>query len=181
MIETQEERAEKRQRDIARRDAAARVDWNRLQDVHRAPSLTYVDGDGCGHVFLYGWSADRSEVITINADKEALQLTTTPKAFDLATMRAGLEVTVHVYDRPSREWPFCTDVVFPNDAAKETWRVTRGSITIQLSAPGIDPARPHFYRASIRIDGAEFMNDSGVRVAARAPIALTAFVGWVAG
>jgi hypothetical protein len=96
-------------------------------------------------------------------------------------MRAGLKLTVHGYDRPLREWPFCTDVVFPNDSAKETWRVTRGSFTIQLSARGIDPIAPNLYRASIRIDRAELMNDSGVRVAARAPITLTARVGSVAG
>ncbi len=64
---------------------------------------------------------------------------------------------------------------------EETWRATRGSITIELSPPGIRASAPFLYRATIRLVGAEFVNSAGVRVQERQPITLTALVGGFAG
>jgi hypothetical protein len=85
-----------------------------------------------------------------------------------------------VYERPVQHWPFCTDVVFPA-APEETWRVTRGTVTVELSQPSVSARAPFLYRATIRIVGAEFVNGSGVRVKQTQPITLTAMVGSVAG
>jgi hypothetical protein len=79
-----------------------------------------------------------------------------------------------------REWPFCTDVG-RSDLHEEIWRATRGKITIEVSPPGRRVRAPFLYRATIRINGAEFVNDSGVRIREVRPITLTALVGGFVG
>src|SRR5262249_31993741 len=56
----------------------SKVDWSRVHDVHRSPSLRYADADGCAQVIVYGWSEDRAEAISVRADQRLLQLSTTP-------------------------------------------------------------------------------------------------------
>jgi hypothetical protein len=178
VIPSEADRLAQRERDRGRSEAAARVDWNRVLDVHRTPGLNYADALGCGHVFLFGWSEDRTEFITVRADKNLLQLSTTPQTFDAASQQNGLEVMLHVYEQPTHS-QFCTDISMPA-VAEETWRATRGTITIELSAPGVGTGS-FTYRATVRIVGAEFVNASGTRVRLERPITLTAIVGWVAG
>jgi hypothetical protein len=57
------------------------------------------------------------------------------------------------------------------------WRVTRGTITIELSAPGIRGREPLACRVTIRIDGSEFIGGAGARAQQTQPIVLTAIVG----
>jgi hypothetical protein len=180
VIPSEADRLAQRERERARSEAEARVDWNRVVDIRRTPSLSYADAGGCGHVFVYGSSEDRTEIITVSADKVLLQLSTLPQTFDLATQLNGLEVIVHVYERPARP-EFCNDLHRPGAAvAEETWRATRGTITIELTAPGVGTGS-FTYRATVRIVGAEFVNASGTRVRQERPITLSAIVGWVAG
>jgi hypothetical protein len=120
----------------------------------------------------YGWSDDHMEAIAVRADN------TTPRTFDVVAQSSGLELDLHVYERPMRSWPFCTDVGH-SEMQEETWRATRGAVTIELSPPGFRASEPLLYRATIRIVGAEFINGSGVRVK-QGPITLTAIVGWLA-
>jgi hypothetical protein len=178
-IQADAERQEEKQQKLALAAAEARVDWKLERDVRRTPALTYVDGMGCGNVFVYGWSDDRTEAIAVSADRSLLQLSTTAQSFNIAT-QTGLEVVVHLYPQPRRSWPFCTDIGGP-ERREEKWRATGGTVTIELSAPGVSPRQPNLYRATIRIVGAEFVNSSGVRVKQVRPIALTALVGSLSG
>ena len=150
-------------------------------DLHRRPSLAYSAeaAGGCGNVIVYGWTADRGEVIAVRVDKNLLQMST-GGTFDLARQLVGLDVQVHIYARPRRSFPFCTDVVLP-DVVEDVWRPTRGTVTLQL-VPGVFPVRaPHLARATIRISGAQFVNAAGDRVDQTQPITLTAIVGGMAG
>jgi hypothetical protein len=179
VIEPDAERQATREEARARREAESRVDWTRVVDISRAPTLTYSATDGCGHVFVYGWSTDRTEAISVRADQALLQLSTTPLTFDASIHQSGLEVMLHVYDRPKRSWPFCTDVGMVGP--EEVWRITRGTVTIALSSPGASRREPLTYRATIQIAGAEFMSSSGARVTQTQPIMLTAVVGRMVG
>jgi hypothetical protein len=179
VIESEAEREEVRQLARARNTAEGRVDWARVRDIHRAPTLTYADAEGCGQVFVYGWSGDRTEAIAVHADKDLLQLSTRTKTFDVAMQTSGLELVLHLYEQPVRSSPFCTDVGYP-PAQEETWHATRGTVTIELSPPGIRVNAPFLYRAMIRIVGTEFVNGAGVRVKQGRPITLTAIVGGIA-
>ena len=127
-------------------------------------------------MLLFGWSDDRMEAIAVRADKALLQLSTTARTFDVALQNSGLDLVLHVYKRPVRSWPFCSDIGRPA-LPEEIWRATRGSVTIELSPAGIRARAPFLYRARIRIVGAEFVNASGVRVTLQQAITLTAIVG----
>jgi hypothetical protein len=123
---------------------------------------------------------NRTEVITVRADKDTLQLSTVPRTFDVSAQTNGLSIVAHVYERPTRSWRFCrdTDVILPTPP-EGTWRAIRGTATIELSRPGVQPKMPFAYRATIRLVGAEFVNSAGVHVKQTEPITLTAIVGWV--
>ena len=155
------------------------MDWTRVRDAARTPALTYSDGDGCGNAFLYAWSDDRTEAITVRFDKNRLEFSTTPRTLDAAVQKTDLEVVVHVFERPLRSWPFCTDVTV-QEGPVETWRAVGGTVTIALSTPGVR-AQPWLYRATIHIVGAEFVSATGLRVRQTQPIVLTATVGSVLG
>ena len=181
VIESDAEREEwKRyaaQQTRARQDAPEQPP--RTLDVHRRPSLAYSAeaAGGCGNVFVYGWTADRAEVIAVRVDKNLLSTSAT---FDLARQLAGLDVQVHVYARARPSFPFCTDVGF-RDVVEEVWRPTRGTVTVQL-VPGVFPVRaPYLARATIQISGAQFVSTAGDRVDQTQPITLTAIVGGMAG
>jgi hypothetical protein len=182
-IPSDQEKQEVDERAKARRAADAEVDWTRSRLASRPPDLVYSDAEGCGNAFVFGWSADRTEAITVRAGVEELQLSTAPQSFDLAAGRAGLEVVVHVHEQPVHRWPFCTDVIVldPDRKPPSTWRAVGGTITIELSPPGIRAEDPFLRRATMRIAGAEFVGPGGTRVKQGPPIILTGIVGWFAG
>jgi hypothetical protein len=176
VIETQ---AHKQARtDLARgREAAdAKVDWKRVVDPARTPALKYSDGDGCGNALVYGWSADRTEAISVRVDTKRLQLSSTPRTFDLGGQQPDVEVAVQVYARPRQRMPFCTHHGEMGNPL-ETWTAQGGVVTIEPSPPGADRGSPHLYRITVRIVGAEFVSATGVRVRQREPLTLTAIVG----
>lgn len=173
VIETIEERFEQRRRALAE----ARVDWTRRDDVGRPPALAYADAEGCSNLFVYGWSETRTEAISVRASKAFLELSNAPRTFDLAKPPPGLEVIVYVYEHPTRGSVACGGNTVTAYVPEAMWRPTRGRITIQLSEPGVSAREPQAYRATIRLEDAEFMSGTGVRVRQSQPIALSAVVG----
>jgi hypothetical protein len=179
-IVSDEERREIRALEEARRAALENVDWTRRFDSRRAPSLAYGLNEGCGHVFLYAFTGDRAEAITLRADREALQLSTTAHTFDLARHPEAMTLNVHVFEEPVRHQMFCTDVRLPTPRV-ELWRAVAGRVTIELSPPGVRSQHPSMYRATVRIEAAEFLDSSGRRHRQSAPIVLSAVVGFLFG
>jgi hypothetical protein len=176
-IESDEERREVRELEAAREAAASRVDWTRKYDVRRLPSLNYGLSDGCGNFFVYAYTNDRAEAVAIRVDRGALQLSSAARSFELARHPEVIALTVHVYEGPMRGTMFCTDVGMSPGPVTETWRAVAGRVTIELSPPGVRAKRPSMYRATIRIDGAEFIDSSGRRHRQTTPIVLSAVVG----
>jgi hypothetical protein len=180
IIEPPSERAEAIQVRRRREDADAKVDWSRVAQESRPPALNYSDGEGCADLFVYAWSPDRTEALTVRANKTNLQLSTTPKSFDLSISSPDLEIAAQVFERPRRSWPFCTDVFMNNDRW-ETWRAVGGFATIELSPQGIRRRQQNFYRATVRLTGAEFIGPSGVRIKQSHPITITVGVTGFSG
>ena len=178
-IESLEERREVRETSAARDAALKNVDWKRRVDARRLPSLTYTASDGCSSVFVYAFTQDRAEAISLRADRAALQLSTTARSFDLARHPDAITLNVSVYSQPLRQVPlFCSDVGgTPSDLVTEVWRAVAGTVTIELSKPGIRAKEPALYRATIRIEGAELIDSSGRRHRQTTPIVLSAIVG----
>ena len=163
-----------------RKTADDKVDWNRVGDIRRRASLTYSDADGCGLAFVYGWSDDRMEAITVEADAELLRLSAKPQMFDIERQPSTLKVAVHVYGRPVRSLQFCTDIILLPGPAEEPWRAIAGRITIEM-VPITDISGAPRQRATLRLTDAIFENAEGVRVTQTQPIVLTADVGWFSG
>ncbi len=164
-----------------RKTADDRVDWKQVRDPDRPPSFAYADADGCSEVFVYGWSADRTEVIAIRADKAALQLSTAPRTFDLALHPNEIALSVDVFERPQRNWPFCTDFVVNDGTRRETWKAVAGAVTVQLSPPGVRARQPNQYRVTIQIDTAELVSTTGTHIRQSRPVRLVAIAGGFVG
>jgi hypothetical protein len=181
-IESDAERRETRERALARNEALKRVDWTHEHDVTRVPSMAYADADGCGGILVFGWTADRAEAIVMRVDRRVIELSTEPATFDLAMPSTGLQVEIHIFATAKRAFPYCTDVIMPPgsgpDRVDETWRAIAGTMTIQLSPPGIRARSPSLYRATLTLTNAVFVNASGVTVRQTRPISLTAVVGF---
>ncbi len=174
VIETAAMRRELDQRDQRRKAAAKRTKGNTRRDPDRVPALAYSDADGCGNVLMSGWTADRTEWIAVRADRDYLQLSTTPRTFDLSQQQADLEVVADVFDRPRSDWGQCTDIEAHHEGERqETWRAVAGTATIQVE-PGLSAQDPHQYRATVQIDNAEFLSSAGARVRSPRPIRLSA-------
>ena len=178
IIESEVDRAAQRERetrDRRRREADKQVDWSLARDPHRLPEFSYVDADGCADLFIHGWSADRMEAIEVSASINALGLSSAPRSFDLAISHPDLRVVAHLFQRPQRSWPFCSDVIIAEQGAAppEQWRAIGGTITIEL--------HPATRSATIQLIGVEFVSESGARVRHSKPIVLTAPYGMYFG
>ena len=166
--------------EAARAAAMARVDWSRRDDVYRQPSMKYVDADGCGHIAVYGWTADRAEALVLRVDGKELNLSTQPATFDLSREPLNISVEAHVYGHPQHQFDFCSDVRMPQVAGTlgpEKWRAVAGTITVELSPPGIRARSPHLRRATVTLSNMVLQNAVGTRVRVPGPVRLIAVVG----
>lgn len=178
-IESEAERRQLRAEEAERSAALAKVDWSATFDAARDPLLRYEMNEGCGHVSLSALTGDRAEVIRVRIDRSSARLEPGVHTLDLGRDQR-VAVTVHMYDRPLRESPFCTDVRV-GQIDERVWHAVGGRITIELSAPGVSARNPGLYRASVRIEGAEFVGPGGKRIRQTAPIVISALVGMLFG
>jgi hypothetical protein len=179
-IESDDERREIREQSLGRAAALERVDWARRYDDRRAPSMAYIDSEGCGFVSVYGWSANRAEAVVVHAAGRALTLSTQPATFDLAADAVNISVETRVYNAPQRRFDFCSDAVSPPDpdsTPPAIWRALGGTITIELSPPGIRARAPHLRRATITLRKLVLQDTAGTIVRVSRPVTLKAIVG----
>ena len=177
-IESDDERREVRTAEDARSAAMKRVDWNRRSDVHRQPEMAYLDADGCGDFEMYGWTADRAESLVVRVDASALGLSTQPATIDLARDTVNVSVATHVFARPQRQFNVCSDVTIVEESnTSEIWRAVAGTLTIELSAPGIRARAPHQRRVTLILNDVVLQNNVGTRVHVQRPVRLTGIVG----
>jgi hypothetical protein len=180
-IESEAERRELREEALARDAALKRVDWSRRYDDTRAPEMVYADADGCGHIQMYGWSADRAEAVVVRVAGTVLTLSSRPATFDLAREVPNISVTAYVYARPQQQFYFCSDVNINESPGPETWSAIAGSITIALSPEGIRAREPYRRRATVTMSNVVLRNANGATVRITGTVRLTALVGSMFG
>jgi hypothetical protein len=181
-IESDAERREIRDEALARDKALEGVDWKRRHDPNRQPAMAYVDADGCGSIEVYGWSADRAEAVLVRSAGGALGVSAERAAFDLSRDAANISVKVYVYATARRQFHFCSDVrPVPDSMGPETWRAVAGTVTIELSPPGIRARARHRRRATVILSNVVLRSPTGTIVTVPGPITLRAVVGGIAG
>jgi hypothetical protein len=181
VIESDAERREIRDESLARDRALKAVDWKKRLDVGRAPTLAYVDADGCGNLQMYGWSADQAEALLVRVT--TLGSSPQPRTLDIARQSSGLSIDAYVYAAPQR-FDFCSDAKIgpdPNVPAPETWHVVSGGITIDVSPPGVRSRMPYLRRATVTLTNIVLKNTAGKTLNVAGPVRLGAFVGSVGG
>ena len=184
-IETDAERREAREEAAARDAALKAVDWNKRQDVSRQPTMNYAGAGGCGDMQVYGWSADRAEAVVVHVDGHALRLSTQAATFDLSRESANISVT----DLRLRRRLSGSSVSAPTSAwfvdqahvEPEIWQAVAGTITIEVSAPGIRAREPFLRRATVTLNNVVLRNSGGKTVQVTRPVKLIAIVGRVFG
>jgi len=181
VIESDAERHEIRDALLARDRAMRAVDWKKQFDVGRAPTLAYVDAEGCGYIQMYGWSADQAEALLVRVTT----LGSSPQTvtFDIARQSAGVSIVVYVYAAPQR-FDFCSDAMTPRNPdvpEPETWEAVAGAVTIDVSPPGGRSRMPNLRRATVTLTNIVLKNTAGKTLSVAGPVRLSAFVGSVGG
>jgi hypothetical protein len=83
-------------------------------------------------------------------------------------LSSDVQVAVRVFAVPQRS--LCSDVRILGERS-EQWQAVSGRLTIELT-PVFRVRQPGAYRATLRIDDAEFVNAHGARVRPPQPITL---------
>jgi hypothetical protein len=156
---------------------------NYHSDAKRSPTFVYgkeTEG-GCANVFFHKGSADQLEVLWIDADRKKLSLPDEgSKTFDLADAPDGLLVAVDLWDAVPRFSAYCNDI--SPDTNHVTWKAIKGKITVTLHAPtGDKEAGPQRYKASARLEGVVFDNETGRQATLAEETITDVEVGWYAG
>jgi hypothetical protein len=178
VIPTEAERVAAAREASERKARDARVDWNLQQDRYRIPTLQYREPDGCGMATVAASSDDRAEWITVRVETNPKESPPPRRTFDLSRDPASVSVLLHVYERATREPQECTDVGLGDSNRPELWRALAGTLIIEVSSIGSGSNRKS--RATIRIEGAEFVSSTGQHVRQTAPIIFTAGF-WIFG
>lgn len=182
-IESDAERREVREAELARDAALKNTDWSRKDDVNRQPSLTYTDSDGCDQVQVYGSTRDRTEAIVVRATLPDISPSAQSLTYDLTRDLVNIAVEALVYATPQRQFEFCAHlrITEVGSQAPETWRAVAGTVTIELSAPGVRARSPQSRRATVTLSNLVLRNSVGTTVRAPRPIRLTAITGAFGG
>jgi hypothetical protein len=182
-IETDDERREQRETRLARDAALKRVDWNRRSDLHRQPTMTYGDSEGCGYFQLVGWTANRDEAIVLRANAEELPASTQAMTFDLARQSGAISIEIFVYEAAQGQFDFCSDAKMgrgPDWVGPEVWRPVAGTVTIAVSPSG-SARNPRPQRATVTLNDVVLRNGAGIAVKVSGPVRLSAIIGAVFG
>jgi hypothetical protein len=153
-----------------------------LQNVPQ-PTFQYKGSGGCGDVTVYASNHDGTELLVVWADKEKLGVGALPKTFDLATMpEQALSVSVDIYPRKPKNFPYCTDIYDPENENRVRWTARSGKVTITAAKPDAGAANPNrTYRAKVQLENADFEDEHGNRVICPQTITIEATVGWLPG
>jgi hypothetical protein len=137
------------------------------------PSLRYKEASGCAGLFMYAWNDDRSEVLTIKADRNEFKFPDGETTIDIAKAGPGIAVHVEVTPGPRASLPFCSDEGTKSDEQPKVWVAVAGKVKIMLKRR----AGAAFQPVNARVDDLVLRSPEGAEVKQRRDIQFTAAVG----
>jgi hypothetical protein len=136
------------------------------------PALRFGQASGCAGLFLYTWNDDRTEVLTISADRAAVPLPNGMTTLDLAKTKAGLIVRVEKTRSPRDSLPFCSDESPAAGEPPAVWMATAGKVKISLQRRTGAPFTP----LSVLVENLVLSGPGGAEVKQRREIRFSAAV-----
>jgi hypothetical protein len=148
------------------------------------PKLKFDGGKvgGCHDILVYKGSADNREFLVVWTDKTKIKLPEKgTETFDLAKPPAGLEVSIDLWETPSKYGPYCTDIS-EGERKKTTWKATAGKVTITTHGLDVVPeGRSRTYKVTVKLDSVVFDDGAGHKVTLESETIADVGVGWVPG
>jgi len=149
------------------------------------PTLIYQKSGGCGNIVVYKINESETEGISVEADKDKVNLSTKPKTFDIATT-AGLVVQIFLGENlreSMKATSFCNDFVSPIVPEPAVWTAKTGRATINISKSNDSaPVWERGYTATVKLKNVRFYDESGVNsVVLDELIFENISVGWLPG
>jgi hypothetical protein len=108
---------------------------------------------GCADIFVFRATEDKTKVIVVDAGKSALNVSSTPQTFDIAS-NTGLKV--YMDDFGTSEYSgYCTDEFI--EGAPKPLRIpaTGGKVTIYIAERSEQPNK-HLHRVSVELRDVSF-------------------------
>jgi hypothetical protein len=136
------------------------------------PALRFGQASGCAGLFLYTWNDDRTEVLTIRADRATVPLPNGMTTLDLAKSKPGVIVRVEVTPSPRDSLPFCSDESPAAGNPPAVWTATAGKIKISLQRRASAPFTP----VSVVVENLVLRGSTGAEVKQRREIRFSAAV-----
>ena len=136
------------------------------------PALRFGQASGCAGLFLYTWNDDRTEVLTIRADRATVPLPNGLTTLDLAKNKAGVDVRVEMTRAPRDSLPFCSDESQVAGEPPAVWTAMAGRIKISLQRRPNAPFTP----VSVVVENLVLRGSSGAEVKQRREIRFSAAV-----
>ena len=136
------------------------------------PSLRFGQASGCAGLFLYTWNENRTEVMTIRADRATVPLQNGLTTLDLAKATAGVVVRIEMTRSPRDSLPFCSDEGPVIGEQPVVWTATAGRIKVMLQRRPNAPFTP----VSVQAENLVLRGPGGAEVKQRREIRFSAAV-----
>jgi len=150
------------------------VDLGRAQSRSPAstPTFRYREASGCAGLFLYAWNDDRSEVLTIKADRDQFKFPDGETSIDIAKAGPGITVRVEQTQNPRGSLPFCSDESAGGGEPPKVWVATSGKVKVMLKRR----AGAAFQPVSVQVDDLTVRSPEGTQARQRRDIQFTAAI-----
>lgn len=124
-------------------------------------SITFQETSrGCSNFFVYKVNSDNTIGISVNANKEKLNLSTTEKTFEIGKTD-GLEVQLLIGEKI--EHLYCNDVSYPDQQKPKKLIAKNGQAIISISK--IDESQPEWnqnYTATVILKNVHFIKKDNI-------------------
>ncbi len=117
-------------------------------------------GGGCGDIFVYKINNDHTASISVSANKEKLNFSTTEKTFEIGKSD-GLRVEIRIGEKYAHF--YCTDVLPPTQLTIRKLFGKSGKAIISIS--DVDKSKPQWignYTATVILKDIHFVDDKGI-------------------